>query len=68
MENLQTILNHYLNFCSYQKRLDAKTIKAYRIDLSQFLSQTSINAISEITPEILEKFIWGQICSALRPL
>ncbi|MDD6573253.1 MAG: tyrosine-type recombinase/integrase [Thermoflexaceae bacterium] len=57
MENLQTILNHYLNFCSYQKRLDAKTIKAYRIDLSQFLSQTSINKISEITPEILEKFI-----------
>jgi integrase/recombinase XerD len=29
-------IQEYLEFCEYQKRLDKKTIKAYRIDLQQF--------------------------------
>ena len=29
-------LNKYLEICQFQKRLDLKTIKAYRIDLTQF--------------------------------
>ena len=36
MENLQTHIANYLNYCYEQKRLDEKTLKAYRIDLHQF--------------------------------
>ena len=57
MNTLQTQLNHYLEFCQFQKRLDSKTLKAYRIDLTQFIRQGSVNDISSITPNILEKHI-----------
>lgn len=30
-DNLQTTISIYLDFCEYQKRLDFKTRKAYRI-------------------------------------
>lgn len=37
MNNTATsIIEEYLNYCKTQKRLDHKTIKAYRIDLTQF--------------------------------
>ena len=36
MNNLQTHINNYLEHCRHQKRLDSKTLKAYRIDLQQF--------------------------------
>lgn len=57
MENLETIINYYLDFCQYQKRLDAKTMKAYRIDLKQFFAQISSAAPVDITPNVLEKYI-----------
>jgi len=36
MNNLNTQINDYLNYCRYQKKLNMKTVKAYRIDLTQF--------------------------------
>lgn len=33
---LKEHINEYLEYCQYRKELDAKTIKAYRIDLRQF--------------------------------
>ncbi|MCM1040649.1 MAG: tyrosine-type recombinase/integrase [Ruminococcus sp.] len=57
MNNLQTIINNYLDFCQYQKRLDAKTMKAYRIDLKQFASQIGTADVSCITADLLEKYI-----------
>ena len=36
MQDLQHLLSQYLRDCQYQKGLDPKTIKAYRIDLAQF--------------------------------
>ena len=36
MNELQTHITNYLNYCRAQKRLDEKTLKAYRIDLRQF--------------------------------
>ena len=36
MQDLQHWISQYLLDCQYQKGLDSKTIKAYRIDLSQF--------------------------------
>lgn len=34
--DLQKYIERYLDYCRYQKRLDEKTLKAYRIDLNQF--------------------------------
>ncbi|MEK3686220.1 tyrosine-type recombinase/integrase [Paenibacillus sp. FSL R10-2736] len=37
MQNFVHLSDGYLNYCQYQKRLDFKTIKAYRIDIAQLL-------------------------------
>ena len=57
MKNLQNQINNYLEYCQNQKRLDLKTLKAYRIDLKQFHSALSITRTNQITSEILEKYI-----------
>lgn len=36
MQSIIQPIHQYLDFCQYQKKLDSKTIKAYRIDLTQF--------------------------------
>ena len=59
MTKLQTYAEDYLAYCQYQKRLDTKTLKAYRIDLTQFFSKVVATDIADITPDILEKFIAG---------
>lgn len=57
MNELQTRIKDYLAYCQYQKRLDAKTLKAYRIDLAQFHAYVPSASISEMTPDLLEGFI-----------
>ena len=47
METLETIITDYLDFCQYQKRLDAKTLKAYRTDLKQFKEFTGSQTITQ---------------------
>lgn len=59
MKNLHALIGNYLEFCQNQKRLDNKTLKAYRIDLRQFEEQTEENDPKNITSETLEKFIAG---------
>ncbi len=57
MLDINHLKEQYLNFCQYQKRLNGKTLKAYKIDLRQFfefLSKTDgdlnkINLSSYIT-------------------
>lgn len=41
MYDLKNIFNDYLTYCSLQKKLSIKTIKAYTIDLNQFLAFSS---------------------------
>lgn len=36
MGKLHELVQEYLEYCKYRKRLDAKTLKAYRIDLRQY--------------------------------
>lgn len=36
METIRTEIGTYLNACRFQKNLNEKTVKAYRIDLRQF--------------------------------
>ncbi len=57
MNDLQTHMAHYLEYCRCQKRLDAKTLKAYRIDLAQFQAGMAGASIPEITHHTLEGFI-----------
>ncbi len=57
MNNLLTQQKNYLEYCTFQKRLDKKTIKAYRIDLKQFAEQISAKNVLSITPNMLEDFI-----------
>lgn len=59
MHNLQTHLNNYLEYCQYQKKLDNKTLKAYRIDLVQFAASVPAEDISDITSAMLEDYIAG---------
>lgn len=57
MNNLDKQINNYLEYCQYQKRLDNKSLKAYRIDLRQFSQQHMETTISSITSDVLEKYI-----------
>lgn len=57
MNTLQMQQENYLRYCEFQKRLDYKTIKAYRIDLTQFANQIGVGELSLVTPSILENYI-----------
>lgn len=57
MNTLQINIENYLDYCTKQKRLDAKTIKAYQIDLLQFRNQIDVQESSKITTDILEAYI-----------
>ena len=57
MNDLQTHIAKYLEYCQKQKRLDEKTLRAYQIDLTQFFNHVRLTDILEVTPEILENFI-----------
>lgn len=57
MDNLETLTEHYLDYCKNQKRLDSKTLKAYRIDLNQFIGSISVSSLSEIDVAVLEDYI-----------
>ena len=57
MDSIKAHIRNYLEYCKSQKCLDAKTLKAYRIDLRQFSEQISNINITEITSEILEQYV-----------
>lgn len=57
MNNFYLHINTYLEYCKSQKRLDAKTLKAYQIDLYQFNRYITENPADTITPNYLESFI-----------
>lgn len=38
MKKLEQLINQYLKYCKYRKNLNSKTLKAYRIDLNQYLT------------------------------
>lgn len=57
MNDLQIQIQNYLEYCQCQKRLDKKTLKAYRIDLEQFRTKIKTGSITDITTDTLEDFI-----------
>ena len=36
MNTLNDYIAEYIEYCKYRKRLDSKTLKAYKIDLKQY--------------------------------
>lgn len=56
MDILRNYIVEYLEHCQYRKRLDSKTLKAYRIDLKQYehFCSTQADYFSRIT---VDKFI-----------
>lgn len=57
MTKLQSVIPEYLSYCKNQKRLDPKTVKAYRIDLSQFIQYCSNDFLSYTNISVMEEFI-----------
>lgn len=41
MNTLNSYISEYIEYCEYRKRLDSKTLKAYRIDLTQYTKYCS---------------------------
>lgn len=57
MNTLESYIKNYIEYCTAQKRLDTKTLKAYKIDLRQFSEQISTTEIENITTSVLETYI-----------
>lgn len=56
MNTLNDYVTEYLEYCEYRKRLDRKTLKAYRIDLKQYADY--LQNISEFySKDNLDKYI-----------
>lgn len=71
---LENIIEKYLDYCTFNKKLDGKTIKAYKIDLRQFcqysfqienpLERTNLNTyISELHKKYKPKTVKRKIAS-----
>lgn len=56
MNTLNTAIAEYIEYCEYRKRLDFKTLKAYRIDLRQYESFCS-NLIDSFSKTTVDKYI-----------
>jgi len=57
MNDVKKTAKSYLYYCKNQKRLDDKTIKAYKADLYQFIDHLSSNSIQDISSDVLEQYI-----------
>lgn len=57
MKQLELLIQNYLEYCMNQKRLDKKSIKAYRIDLTQFRYMMNEMPLDQITQLELESYI-----------
>lgn len=56
MNTVNNYIAEYLEYCKYRKRLNAKTLKAYRIDLTQFELFCS-DTIDYASKNTVDKFI-----------
>lgn len=61
MQKLETAIQRFTNHCLYEKRLSSKTLKAYRIDLEQFLKFVKENGypnnVQKTDKEVLRNYV-----------
>lgn len=56
MKSLPALIMEYIEYCEYRKRLDAKTLKAYRIDLKQY-SVFTLSFTDPLSKECIDLYI-----------
>lgn len=56
MDTLNQLITEYIEYCKYRKRLDDKTLKAYRIDLKQYNVYAS-NEMDPLSRNVIDPFI-----------
>lgn len=56
MNTLNHYITEYIEYCEYRKRLDKKTLKAYRIDLAQYEKYAS-KTTDAFSKNVLDSFI-----------
>ena len=66
MNTFISITEKYLEYCKSQKRLDNKTIKAYRIDLKQFATSINNTDVHSLAIADIEKYI-GHLHQNFKP-
>lgn len=52
MNNAEQV-SKYMEYCEYGKGLDGNTLKAYRIDLRQFLEEMGLNAVNAVRGKVI---------------
>lgn len=50
-------MDDFLEYCSIEKKLDEKTIRAYKKDLQQCISLVGNGAIDQLTKEKIRTYI-----------
>lgn len=67
MNNSATsVIESYITYCKFQKRLDSKTLKAYRIDLIQFTNYLKNCDLNTISVTDIESYI-GHLNQVFKP-
>lgn len=56
-QNLRCVINDFLWHCEFEKKLSEKSLKAYKADLSQFISNIGDLNILEVTKDVIRKYL-----------
>ena len=56
-QRVTTVIKDFLWHCEFEKKLDRKTLNAYKADLSQFVSNVGDLNISEVNKDVLRKYL-----------
>lgn len=65
MDSLNFLIHEYMEYCEHRKRLNEKTLKAYRIDLVQYSDFIS-GSETFLSKDILDRFI-TQLLKSYKP-
>ncbi len=56
-QEVTTVIEDFLWHCEFEKKLDRKTLNAYKADLLQFVSNIGYLNISEVAKDVLRKYL-----------
>ena len=56
-QKVKTVIEDFLCHCEFEKKLDRKTLNAYKADLLQFVSNIGYLNISEVAKDVLRRYL-----------
>lgn len=56
-QKVTTVIEEFLWHCEFEKKLDRKTLNAYKADLLQFVSNIGYLNISEVAKDVLRRYL-----------